>query len=481
MLVVMDVLRLFDASTLQATEQAAQAHGLPTLLLMEAAGREVAHWVQNNYPHARQIMVLAGPGNNGGDALAAARWLRLAGLPITVFAAPSTTPNAQTMRAALAVHLPIHPLEAALNASADLVVDGLFGLGLNRPLEGLYAQLVQQIHRAGWPVVAIDLPSGLPYTPHLVAHHTVALAAFKPPHLFFPHRAACGQISLHPIGLPPDLLNQPQLPQILQAGYLATRLPARPANSHQGQAGQVLVLGGSTAYRGAPALAALGALHSGAGLVTVASPVALNLPLEAVHCPLASWEAPLVEVKATAVAVGMGAGPHGPAAARLAHTLNQPTVLDADALHPQSVEPFADTPTVITPHPGEAARLLGWPIAQVVAQPLDSARELAQRYRVTAVLKGGPTIIAQDKRLAVNPTANPAMASPGMGDVLAGVIAAYLAAGATPWDAACLGVFVHSRAAAQGNRAGLLAHQLAEYLPATRQALLDGRLANCDL
>jgi hydroxyethylthiazole kinase-like uncharacterized protein yjeF len=480
MLVVVDFLRLFDATTLQATEETAQNRGLPTLLMMEAAGREVAQWVSNSYPDARQIMVLVGPGNNGGDALVAARWLHLAGLPITVCSAPSTTPNAQTMQAALAVHLPVHPLETALAATADLVVDGLFGLGLNRPLEGVYARLVERINQSGWPVVAIDLPSGLPYSPHLVARHTLALAAFKPPHLFFPDRAACGQISLHPIGLPSSLLNQPQLPQILQASHLATRLPSRPANTHKGQAGQVLVLGGSNVYRGAPALAALGALHSGAGLVTVASPAALNLPLEAIHYPLATWETS-VDVKATAVAVGMGTGLEGTAAAQLAHTLNLPTVLDADALHPQSVEPFADTPTVITPHPGEAARLLGCSVAQVVAHPLHSARELAQRYRVTAVLKGGPTVIAQSDRSAINPTANPAMASPGMGDVLAGVIAAYLAAGATPWDAACLGVFLHSRAAARASGAGLLAHQLAEYLPATRQALLDGQLTDCDL
>lgn len=477
----MNLLRLVDAATMQAAEQTAQDRGLPTLLLMEAAGREVAQWIRHNYPHAQQVVVLAGPGNNGGDALTAARWLHLAGQSVTVFAAPSTTPNAQTMRAALAVHLAIHPLEAALDAPADLVIDGLFGLGLNRPLGGVYAQLAERINRAGWPVVAIDLPSGLPHTPHLVARHTLALAALKTPHLFFPGRAACGQISLHPIGLPPSLLDQPQLPQILQASYLATRLPARPANSHKGQTGQVLVLGGSSAYRGAPALAALGALHSGAGLVTVASPTVLNLPLEAVHYPLASWEAPLIGVKATAVAVGMGAGPGGPAAAQLAHTLRLPSVLDADALHPPSLEPFANTPTVITPHPGEAARLLGCSVAQVVAHPLNSARELAQRYWVTAVLKGGPTVIAQGDRLAINPTANPAMASPGMGDVLAGVIAAYLAAGATLWDAACLGVFLHSRAASRGSGAGLLAHQLAEYLPATRQALLDGRLVDCDL
>lgn len=460
--------------------------GFPSLLLMEAAGRAVAEWVLECFP-GRPVAVLCGRGNNGGDGLVAARHLALAGAGVRVFAAEGHSGDAAQMQRALQAHaMEPHPLEQWQPQPGEVIVDALFGTGLNRRLEGSWAELVDRINASTCPVVAVDLPSGLPFEPHVRAHSTLALAALKSEHLFYPWREACGRIVLAGIGMPERSLSQPDLPELLTPQAMAALLPRRSGDAHKGSVGRVLIAGGYANYTGAPALAALGAHRAGAGLVSVAYPAGLelHLPLESVRHPQERWSPEgLSHVRAEAAAVGMGAGPQAELAAQAVLSRRIPTVLDADALQPGIVESYAraGAPAVITPHPGEAARLLGSEAASIAARPLEAARTLAERFAgVTVVLKGGPTVLARQRgggvELAVGTTGNPAMASGGMGDVLSGVIAALLAAGLEPWDAARLGVYLHGLSGDRRGQVGLLAHDLAEELPQARAALERGEV-----
>ncbi|WP_456410122.1 NAD(P)H-hydrate dehydratase [Oceanithermus sp.] len=475
-------MRLFTPEAMRVADARAVELGYPSLLLMEAAGRAVAEAALAAWPAARRFVVVSGKGNNGGDGLVAARWLLLWGREVRVFAPEGHRGDAALARAALEVHQSVEPIEALDLRGAEVVVDALFGTGLSRPLEGEWAERVALINAADARVLAVDVPSGLPHEPHVQADLTVALAGLKPAHVFYPERSACGRIVLADIGMPRALLESRELPELLEPEAMRALLPARPGDAHKGSVGRVLVVGGAPSYTGAPALAALGAYRAGAGLVTVAYPrdaAGVEPPLEAVRLPVARWQdARLAEARAEAVAVGMGGGEGGGAAARAVLRLRKPTLLDADALYPEVLKVYAEAalPTVITPHPGEAARLLDQSPAAVAAEPLAHARELARRYRTVAVLKGGPTVICKPGRCAVNTTGNPAMATGGMGDVLSGVIAALLAAGLEPWDAARLGVYLHGLAGDAVARVGLVARDVAEALPGARARLARGEV-----
>ncbi|WP_456475946.1 NAD(P)H-hydrate dehydratase [Oceanithermus sp.] len=474
-------MRLFTPEAMRAADARAVELGYPSLLLMEAAGRAVAEAALAAWALVPRSVVVSGKGNNGGDGLVAARWLRLWGREVRVYAPEGHRGDAALARAALEAHRAIEPIEALDLRGAEVVVDALFGTGLTRPLEGEWAERVARINGVGARVLAVDVPSGLPHEPHVRADLTVALAGLKPAHVFYPERSACGRVVLADIGMPRALLEPRELPELLEPGAIRALLPSRPGDAHKGSVGRVLVVGGAPAYTGAPALAALGAYRAGAGLVTVAYPsgALVEPPLEAVRLPAPRWQdARLAEARAEAVAVGMGGGEGGGAAARAALRLRKPTLLDADALYPEVLRAYAEAalPTVITPHPGEAARLLDQSPAAVAADPLAHARELARRYRTVAVLKGGPTVICEPGRCAVNTTGNPAMATGGMGDVLSGVIAALLAAGLEPWDAARLGVYLHGLAGDEVARVGLVARDVAEALPTVRARLERGEV-----
>ncbi len=477
-------MKLFSAEAMRRVDAEAVRRGYPSLLLMEAAGRAVAEVVHRLHPGAR-VLVLAGKGNNGGDGLAAARWLAEWGHRVEVRAAEGQRGDAAVMREALAVYgiepRPLFP--AGDPAGYDLVVDALFGTGLTRPLVGPWAEVVERLNASGVAVVSVDLPSGVPFTPHVVARATVALAGLKTENVFSPGRDAGGELWLAPIGMPRAAFEAAgALPELLLPEALAPLFPRRSANAHKGSVGRVLVAGGFRTYVGAPALAALGAYRAGAGLVTLAHPgeAPVDPVPEVVRLPLPSWDPDMLAgARAEAVAVGMGTGPAGPEAARAVLSLELPAVLDADALHPGVLEAYqkAGVPAVATPHPGEAARLLERSPSEIGADPLGSARELAARYPgLVFVLKGGPSVIAAGEALFVNTTGNPAMATGGMGDVLSGVIAALLAAGLAPLDAARLGVFWHGAAGDQVGRVGLLASEVANALPGARQAILAGRV-----
>ncbi len=473
-------MRLFTPQAMRAADEEAARKGYPTLLLMEWAGMKGARAYRDLFG-PRPAVVLAGKGNNGGDGLVLARHLLLEGVRARVYADQGQKGDALLARKALEAHTEIRPLEAASWGEGEVLVDALFGTGLKGPLGGEYGELVERMNASGLPILALDLPSGLPYRPHVRATATVAFAAFKTLH--FLHREACGRLFLAEIGLPKDPLLPEGLPELATPETLGPLLPRRPLTAHKGSVGRVGVLGGyqgkGLRYAGAPALAALGAYRMGAGLVHLVAPEGPMDPLEAVFHPVLSPTLPPLKVEA--LAVGMGGGAWGKAWALEALNAGLPTVLDADALHLEVAEAYrrAGLPTVLTPHAGEAARLLGATPEEVAQAPLEAAKALAHRTGLTVVLKGNPTVVAEGARLSLNPTGNPVLATGGTGDVLAGGIAALLAAGLPAWDAARLGVFLHGLAGdllAEEKGVGLLAREVAEALPHARRLLAEGRV-----
>ncbi|GGM97193.1 bifunctional NAD(P)H-hydrate repair enzyme [Thermus composti] len=474
-------MRLFTPEAMREADGKAVALGYPSLLLMEWAGMKAARVYLDLFGKVPAV-VLAGKGNNGGDGFVLARHLLLEGVRVRVFAAEGQEGDALLAKRALLAHgLEVRPLEEASFGPGEVLVDALFGTGLKGPLSGFYAGLVEGMNASGLPILALDLPSGLPYAPHVRATATVAFAALKTPHLLL--REACGKLYLAEIGLPKPLLEREDLPQVATPEALRPLLPKRPLTAHKGSVGRVGVLGGyrgeGLRYAGAPLLAALGAYRMGAGLVHLVAPEGTPLePLEAVFHPVSSPTLPPLKVEA--LAVGMGGGPWGKAWALEALKAGLPTVLDADALHPEVAEAYrkAGLPAVLTPHAGEAGRLLGVSPEEVGKDPLGVAQALAERFGLTVVLKGNPTVVAEGKRLSLNPTGNPALATGGTGDVLAGAIAALLAAGLPPFEAARLGVYLHGLAGdllAEEKGVGLLAREVAEALPWARKLLAEGR------
>jgi len=490
-----DEMRAIDADAIERL-------GIPARTLMESAGRAVAEAVARFYPLHRRVLVVCGSGNNGGDGYVVARALaeQHRGVSARVLEAvpvarqsPESKANRELLGAAGVALVAGGPaaLGAAL-AESDLVVDAVFGVGLARPVAGELAGLFEAISHGGLPIVSVDLASGTS------SETGVALGAALEPDLvvtiglpklglaLVPGRA---RVVVADIGFPRESVERAGVRQ-----YLLTRaaarglLPARPLDAHKGSFGHVLVAGGSLGKTGAALLAARGALRAGAGLVSLAAPRAL-VPIYAaqlaeVMCVLvddgeAGLAALVGEANARdALVVGPGLGQE-PGAARLARALatqiRVASVVDADGLNAFAGDLAglrSAAPRVLTPHPGEAARLLGRDTAAVQADRAGAARELAARSGAVAVLKGARTVVARpDGRISINPTGGPGLAAGGSGDVLAGLVGALLARGLAAWDAARLGVWLHGAAGDLGPTQGGLASELADRLPAAWQAL----------
>ena len=448
---------------------------------MEEAGRAAAEAVQGRFGRGR-VLLLAGAGANGGDALVAARHLHALGREVRVLAQSAGHPLTRLNRKRLrAFGVPVAPLSAAALRrelpGAAVVVDGLLGTGFRPPLRPALAEVVALLNAAACPVVSLDLPSGLPAdrasAPPLTvqATRTLALSGYKPAHLFGEAAERCGPVALARLAVPPAWADAEAKATRPSDTELGAWLPRRTASTHKGTAGRVWVVGGSAGMEGAPAMAGVGALRAGAGLVTLHSEAELPLPMPELmrtrHADLGAWlarEQPRPD--ALALALGMGLGPQAPALARVALSWNIPTVLDADALQPE-LSGLGHSRCLWTPHPGEAARLLECTVAEVTADPLSAAATLQQRYGGVVVLKGGPSVVAWAGGLSVSRGGHPGMASAGMGDTLAGILAALLAAGMDSRQAAQAGVRLHARAgerAAQRFGYGLSASDVAAEL-----------------
>lgn len=483
---------LHDSAGSRAAEQAGLS-ALPPHTLMQRAGASVARLAIAIAPHARLVRVMAGPGNNGGDGYVAAAWLRRAGRRVDVVAwvdpAHLRGDAAWAAAEARAAGVPVHTPGDAGDAVPDLHIDALLGLGTARPIDRPLAEAVALMNGCGAPVLAVDTPSGLAADtgvatgPVVRATHTLALLTLKPGLLMAAGRDACGDLWF-------DDLDAPAPP-----GTACATLPGRPAapsrlhRSHKGSYGDVAVVGGAPGMGGATWLAARAALAAGAGRV-YASPLdaaaALFVPtwpeLMGRH---AIWHEPPARLRELTLVCGCGGGAsvrealppllaHGPRLVLDADALNT-IAADADLQAQLAHRATAGRATVLTPHPLEAARLLGLDTAAVQADRLAAARTLADRYGAVVVLKGSGSVVAAPGRLpAINPTGNAALATAGTGDVLAGWIGGAWAAGVPSRDAADVAiaaVWRHGTAADRHVDAGRLG-------PLCASALIDAMSAD---
>lgn len=484
---------LYTVAQVRALDRRAiEVLGVAGFELMRRAAWAALSSLRRHWPQARRIAVHCGPGNNGGDGFLLAALACEAGLHLDVLALGDASANdAATARQAWKDAGGAVRLWRAGDTlpEADVHVDALYGTGLRRAPEPPAATLIDAIGASGAPVLALDVPSGLDADTGQVpgaairADVTVSFIAAKRG-LHTGHAAAhVGVLELDALGLP-DALWQGTSPdaQLLTAA----QLPPRPRDAHKGANGHVLAIGGEHGMAGAIRLCGEAALRAGAGLVSVATRAEHLLALNAARPELMAHgvdgpqalEPLLARAGVLAVGPGLGQGAWSHALWLTALNSGKPLVLDADGLNLLAREPRRFTqPVVLTPHPGEAARLLGGTVAEVEADRFAAARALADRHHAVVVLKGsGSLVAAPDGRLDVCPWGNPGMATGGMGDLLTGVIAALLGQGCDAWQAACLGTGLHARAgdraARQGER-GLLAGDLLAPLRALGNGLTD--------
>lgn len=463
-------------------EQMAQADafaiksGTPGYALMKRAGAEVARAAMARWPNARRIVLVAGGGNNGGDAYVAANAFLAAGLDVTVLAAAD--PEKLTEDAALAFRdcrAPVKAFDASVLTDADMIVDGLFGAGLSRAVEGRMADVIKAMNESAAPVLAIDLPSGIDGASGQVrgaavqAEATVTFFRKKPGHLLMPGRTHCGDVECADIGIAEDALDGLSVTLFENSPSLwMERFPRHEPGGHKYTRGHALVLSGPRHATGASRLAAQACLRAGAGLVSLGGDDA-TLTEHAAHLtaimlrPVHS--APdvsqiLDDGRFKTVIYGPGAGLSEATADKTLEALGSGAacVLDADALTVFQEKPGRlfdaiagrSAPVVLTPHEGECKRLF----PDLAGQPnkLERAGAASSRSAAVIVLKGADTVIAApDGRAAINANAPPWLGTAGSGDVLAGVIGGLLSQGMTGYDAACAGVWLHGEA---GREAG---------------------------
>lgn len=467
--------------------------GVPGVILMENAGRGAADAIEARFAdRLDRVVVVGGTGQNGGDAWVVARRLCAHGNRPRAFLAGEREKVEGDARINLdaleAVGVPVEPRDALDGALADatLIIEGIFGTGLDRPVEGWRVGLIEQLEAAAAPLVALDLPSGVDADTGAVlgtavtAALTCTFAGHKRGLWQGEGRARSGEVVLCDIGVPGPRADDALLALSDAAGWL----PARAFDDHKGGAGHVLVVAGAPGTTGAAVLCGYGALRGGAGRVTLAARPEAREALDRKVVELMTAELgalpELAEGKASlVVGPGLGLDEAGRALSLEAATrIAAPAVLDADALTAIAREGIeilreAAGPRVLTPHPGEAGRLLGISAAEVQADRYGAAEALAEASGQVVVLKGAGTIVASEGRLAVCPLGTPALGVAGTGDVLAGVIGAALAV-VDPYEAACAAVLLHARAgelAATTDR-GLFAREVADHVPA---ALRDAR------
>ena len=495
---------------MQAVEKAADAAGLSYDQMMENAGHAVAEAIEARFDIAGVcVLILVGPGNNGGDGLVVARYLAQMGAVVTVYVWKRNLDGDKNWALLDATGVerilgsdPAGPARLSrLLEEAGIIVDALLGTGISRPIAGSLAELLDQTkvvaaarrfaHEGplveparpefdpefGPALVAVDVPSGLnsdtgAVDPHtLRADLTVTLAAVKLGHILMPGPEVVGQLVVGDIGITAAHYPAGITLKMATAPKVAALLPPRPVGAHKGTFGTALLVAGSLNYTGAAILAGQAATRIGTGLVTLAPPQAIYpilasrlaeatyLPLPHVEGALAPEAAPLLREKsnrAKAWLVGPGLGQAPPTVAFLKALLAQPEglpalVLDADALNILATEAewqrLLPPNCILTPHPGEMARLLGSAVQEVQARRLEIAGDMATKWQQIILLKGAHTVIAApDGRVMVMPFANPALAKAGSGDVLAGAIVGLLAQGLAPFEAAVAGAYLHGLA-----------------------------------
>jgi hydroxyethylthiazole kinase-like uncharacterized protein yjeF len=458
---------VFRTEEIRRIEALAASQSDPPPLMARAglAAAELARDLAEG--NGKRIVVLAGPGNNGGDAFVVARHLKSWWFDVMLMFTGDAQKLSSDASAAFAAWRDAGgELAADVPAKPDcaLVVDGLFGIGLQRPLQGRYSHLVSWMNCAQAPVLALDIPSGLESDSGRVlgcavrATHTITFIGLKPGLLTLDGADHCGSLHMATLGLDAAAMVTPQGSVIGQSA-IGLALPPRAINTHKGSYGSVGIVGGSAGMAGAAILAGRAALKLGAGRVYVGLLDGGAPPVDIQHPELmlrrAGEVVTLEHLTACAVGPGLGQSEEARTVLQSALAIHQPLVLDADALNLVATDEGLRSalvertaPTLLSPHPAEAARLLGASIAEVQRDRVASALAIAKTCGCSVVLKGAGSICASaDGQWAINTSGNPGMASAGMGDVLTGVLAALLAQGAAPHAALQAGVYLHGAAA----------------------------------
>lgn len=502
-------MKVLTAAQMREVDRLTIERGIPGIVLMENAAHRVVEYLASRFaPLSRQrVLILCGKGNNGGDGLAIARQLHTCHAPrslaVLLAAAPEDLRGdaAENLRMLRAAGLDVvHELDAGMRR-ATLLVDALLGTGLKGPAAGTMAQWIEEINH-GFPdakVVAVDVPSGMASDhgdnegPCARADATVTFTAPRVCHVLAPNCDRLGEFTVGQIGTPRQMLEDDASLwlSLAEPRWFRELFVPRPRGGHKGTFGHVLVVAGSAGKSGAAAMTGLAALRAGAGLVTVASTPPV-LPLIAAHAPelmtepLAETEAGAISMRAysdleqllerkSVVAAGPGTGQHADTVSflrRAYRDVTLPAVIDADGLNALPETGMAAAAArILTPHPGEFARLCGRPVAEVQADRVAAARRFAMEWQVHLVLKGQRSLLAfPDGRVWVNPTGTPAMGTAGSGDILTGLIAGLLAQYPTSLDIALgAAVWLHGRAGELGAAAlgehCLIATDLLRFLP----------------
>ncbi len=507
------------AESRRLDELTIQQYGTPGHVLMERAGAGATAVLLKQFPHVRRrrVIICAGKGNNGGDGFIIARLLRRKGVRAeVVLLGRSAEIKGDAVRALAALKRARGKLSEIVSAAdvaqlpekfsgAALIVDAVFGTGLNATVEGRFADVLHMMNASGVPVFAVDIPSGLhadrgvPLGVAVQAEATATFGFAKIGQVIHPGVEHVGALAVVDIGIAPQAIAdvQPRM-RLLDVGETVPLVPVRAPEAHKGSCGHVLIVAGSRGHSGAALMAAHAAARAGAGLTTLAGPASLNtvfslgrpevmtVSLEESDGFVRFDEAQLraaLHAK-DAVIVGPGLGTHEDAQKVVRFLLSElslPVVIDADALTCVSREMAllrgARAQALLTPHPGEMARMLGTDAAAVQTDRVGAATAFARDHGCTIVLKGARSVIAApDGRVWINCTGNPGMASGGMGDALSGILGGLLAQGLAVADAACLGVYLHGevadRIAASCGEIGLLASDVIEGVPAGLKRLL---------
>ncbi len=503
--------------------RAIEEFGIPGVVLMENAARGTINAILRSFPDLsrKRVGIFAGKGNNGGDAFAVARYMLNRGVSCRVYslaareqAKGDAAANLEILARMGGEVVPVFTREDLESRKAEisrcgLLVDGIFGTGLNAPVTGLFREIIEFINSLAIPVAAIDIPSGLHADTGEVlgacveADLTVTFGMAKRGQVVYPGVSYCGKLVVVDISIPCGAVEaEPILDHLIDGCEFLRFLEPRDPEAHKGDFGHLFVVAGSAGKTGAAAMVSLAANRAGTGLVTLGIPQSLNPVLEAKLTE--AMTEPLPETaektlsfgalaritdllqKKTALAVGPGLSTN-PETIRLVQRLvrnaDLPMVIDADGLNALGgrLDALRKNPGkfILTPHPGEMARLTGMSTGEIQKNRIEVARNFARENEVVLLLKGARSVVAApDGELFINPTGNPGMASGGMGDVLTGILGGFLAQGLPPLEAAKFGVYLHGLAgdfvAHQKGERGILATDLIEAVPLLLKALSDG-------
>jgi NAD(P)H-hydrate epimerase len=504
-LVTAEVMRSIDRETIEN-------RGIPGPELMENAGRGIAERIRDDILldcPGKTIAVFCGKGNNGGDGFVVGRYLHQYGCDVTLYyigPADKLSPDASlNLNRARELNLRLNEINAVselpAELKADYIIDAIFGTGFTGAPQGLTAEMIEYINRQNIPVIAVDCPSGLDIDTGqhegavVQAAYTYSLALPKIGLMYSPGRELAGIIDIIPIGIPDNVVSSFNIKEnLITPELVASLLPKRKPDGHKGDFGKLFILAGSAGLTGAATLAALASARTGLGLVTVGCPASLNSILEIkltepMTCPLPDvgkkgalalrglGEIKIKLAEADAAVIGPGIGRHHETLElirRLVASLDCPAIIDADGLNAFEKDRTAlngkHPKLVLTPHPGEFARLIDGPIPKSLSEKYALVRKFSEQYNAVIILKGSPSIVVDtDGALYLNPTGNNGMATGGTGDVLSGMIGSFLAQGLSPLNAAICSVYLHGLsgdlAAAELGPRSLIAGDLIIFLP----------------